>query len=113
VTLPAGFGDLDWSDWIRGLVSAVVSGGAGAVSAAFVTAAQDPAKMGIGSLNSIELMFSIFFVTGLFNMFAFLRTKPIPDVKTVVTTVRKVEVAGNPPATTTTTVQETHEELKG
>ena len=94
--LPLGFGSLDFGDWIRGLMSAVISGGASSVTAGFVVGAKDGDHFAVGSWNSIELMGTVFLATGILSGFNFLRTKPLPDVKVVKTTVETTSVAKKP-----------------
>ena len=77
--LPLGFGTLDLTDWIRGLVSAFVTGGAGAVTSAFSVTAIDPDHFKMGGIKFFEVAGMVFAVTGFLNMMAFLRTKPIPE----------------------------------
>ena len=107
--LPFGFGDLDTSDWIRGMVAAFIGGGAGAVTSAFSVTAVDPEHFQMGGTKFFEVAGMVFLITGFLNMMAFLRTKPIPDMKTVTTAVATTMQPGQPPKVVTT-VQETHVE---
>lgn len=100
------FGNLDFTDWVRGLIAAIVSGGAGAVTGAFVVASNDPTKYAIGNAASLKLMVSLFAVNGLLAGMNFLRTKPLPDIKTVTTPVKTVEQKTDPKSTVVTTVKE-------
>lgn len=104
--LPLGFGTLDWSDWLRGVISAFVGGGAGAVTSGIAVSMGDPQQYNMGTQKFYVLVVSVFLASGVLNMMAFLRNKPIPDVKTV-TTTETVEHQTHPPATVTTTVEKT------
>jgi hypothetical protein len=104
--LPLGFGTLDWSDWLRGVISAFVGGGAGAVTSGVVVSLGDPQQYNMGTQKFYVLVGSVFLMSGMMNLMAFLRNKPMPDVKTV-TTVETVEHQAHPPATVTTTVEKT------
>jgi len=109
LTLPAGFGNLDFTDWLRGLVSAFVSGGATGASAAFVgsTLTKD---LAVGTSKFFIELLAVFTISGTLSMLNFLRTKPIPDMKIVTTTVQMAQQSLNPPATVVTTIAETHAE---
>lgn len=100
--LPLGFGHLDFEDWARGVVSAFITGGAGAVTSAFSVTAIDSDHFPAGGLKFFEVAAMVFCVTGFMNMMAFLRTKPLPDIKTVVKTVEVTAAAGTAPKVVTT-----------
>ena len=110
LTLPLGFGDLDFSDWVRGLVAAFISGGASAVTSGIVVSVKDPDHYAPMTHNFFELVGAVFVMSGIVSAMAFLRNKPLPEVKTVTTTTQKTEKVGEPPAKVVTTVQETHVE---
>jgi hypothetical protein len=107
--LPLGFGEIDWSDWLRGLFAAFISGGASAVTSGFVVSVNDPKDYAPGSSNFFWLVFSVFCASGLLGAMAFLRTKPIPDMKTVKSTIQVTE-QGDAPPKTVSTVTEIHTE---
>lgn len=79
MNLPLGFGSLDFSDWVRGIVSAFVSGGASAVSSGIVVSNNDPKDYAIGTHKFYTLVWTVFATAGLLNAVAFLRTKPVPE----------------------------------
>lgn len=106
--LPAGFGELDFTDWIRGLASAFISGGAGAVGTAIVAPAITP-QLAAGTGKFFILVGSVFFMSGLIGMANFLRTKPIPDLKTVTKIAQTIKEI-SPTETKVSTVTETHVE---
>jgi hypothetical protein len=109
--LSLGFlGELDFSDWILGLWSALISGGAGAVVSGFAVTLSDPEHFNLSSHKLYEVIFTAFIAGGILSGMNFLRQRPAPSVKTVVTTVEKTEVLKNPAAKVVTTVQESHEE---
>jgi hypothetical protein len=106
--LPLGFGALDFGnlefqEWMRGWVSAFISGGAGAVTAGFVVGANDPQHYNLATLKFYELVGSVFLTSGLLSAMNFWRTKPLPDAKKREVTVEVTEVKGKPVATVTTT----------
>lgn len=105
------FGTLDWEDWFYGLISAFIGGGANAVVAGIVVSATDP-HGDYSPLNGrfYVLVGAVFFASGLLNMFSFLRTKPLPAHKTVVTTIETTQRQSTPPAVIVTKVEETHTE---
>jgi len=107
--LPLGFGELDFSDWLRGLLAAFITGGSSAVVSGVVVTANDPQHYALGTVKFFEVVGSVFLVSGTLNMFSFLRTKPLPELKVVTTTVQKTEPL-RPSGTVVTTVAETHTE---
>jgi hypothetical protein len=107
--LPLGFGNIDFSDWFRGLVAAFVSGGAASVTAGFSVAIKDPEHFPVGSGNFYSVIWQTFIMAGVLGAMAFLRTKPIPDLKIVTTSVA-VSQTGSAPPVTVATVSETHQE---
>jgi hypothetical protein len=109
MTLPAGFGNIDWTDWVRGLLSSFVVGGSNAVVSGGIVSLNDPEKYAFGTFKFFELIGSVFVVSGTLNMLSFLRTKPLPELKTVTTTTQTTEVV-KPAAVVVTTVEETHQE---
>jgi hypothetical protein len=111
--LPLGLGDVDWTDWVRGLVSSFVVGGSNAVVSGGIVSLNDPEKYAFGTFKFFELIGSVFIVSGTLNMLSFLRTKPLPDLKTVTTTLHVTEPPDKSGAIVSTTVAETHVEPLG
>lgn len=109
--LPMGFGDLDLTDWMRGLISAFVSGGATSVSTSLVGSALTK-DLAIGTGKFFVLVGTTFVVSGTLSMMNFLRTKPIPDLKTVTTTVSTISNYGIGKSAIVATVSETHTEAE-
>lgn len=110
--LPFGFGEIDWGDWLRGLIAAFVSGGASAVTSGFVVSLNDPKDYAIGTHKFYNLVWAVFFMAGGMSAFAFLRTKPLPETKKVEKTVEMTQAPGLAPQVVTT-VKETTIEPKG
>lgn len=106
--LPLGLGRVDFTDWLRGLLGAFIQGGASAVTASFVASSLTK-DLSIGSAKFFELVATVFLINGTMGFFSFLRDKPLPELKTVTTTVQTTEKV-KPAATIVTTVQETHQE---
>lgn len=86
MNLPMGFGHLDWSDWIRGIFAAFIGGGATAVSGAFALALNDPKDFNTQTGMFWNTIITMFLISGVINLMMFLRTKPVPEYKTVTTT---------------------------
>ncbi len=104
-------GTLDWGDWFYGAISGFIGGGAGAVYTGVAVSLYDPKDWGVSTGRFYGLVFGVFMVNGLLNMMAFLRTKPLPAVKSVVTTTQTTAVQpGPPPVTVVTTIAESHVE---
>ncbi len=109
--LPGNLGTLDWSSWTRGLATAFIGGGAGAVSAGFGTMVVDPKDFNVYTGKMYLVMMVCFLLNGTMAMMQYLHTKPIPDVLTE-TTVKRIEVEQTgskpaPPAQVITTIKET------
>jgi len=97
---------LEWRPWLYQLVSAVVSGGAGAVTTAAISPIMDATKYNPTHWAYYQFIGLMFLGTGFLKLFFFLDIHPIPDIETV-TTVQTVEQQEHPPATVTKTVQTT------
>ncbi len=100
------FSGLDIGDWLRGLVAACVSGGSSAVVSGGVVAVQDPEHFRGG--GAFRLMGLMFLTNAAMGMFLYLKQKPVPDLKTVSTTVQTTEKTAG--AVVQTTVKEVHQE---
>jgi len=82
-----GFGKLDWSNWLYGLFSAAISGGASGVVGSTVVSALDPEKFSLGS-GKFFLMVGVLFLThGTVAFFNFLKQNSLPKERTTTTTV--------------------------
>ncbi len=107
MTLSAGyFGEVDFTNWARGVAAAFIQGGAAAVTSGFVVSAKDPQHYGFLTLNFFEVVGSVFIISGLLGMFSFLAKQPLPAQRTVTTTTTTV----SQPLATVTTRQESHQE---
>jgi hypothetical protein len=100
--LPLGLGNLDITDWARGILSAFIIGGASAVTSSFVVATTDPTHYAPGTGNFFRLVAYVFAVSGTLGAIAFLRTKPLPEIKKTVTE-KVTEQDGRPVKTEITT----------
>lgn len=116
MNLSLGFlGDVDLTDWVRGLLGGLISGGASAVTGAFSAAVVDPKDFGLLTSNSFKMMGVMFLFNGILGAAAFLAKKPIPDLKHVETTVRRIDTqpiqgTGDGTSTVIRTTKETHTE---
>ncbi len=100
----AGFGKLDWDNWLYGLIAAFIGGGASAVVAGITASGLAPNELKLGTLKSFELIGMVFLFKGIIVGCAFLAQSPLPKKVTVTTVETTVE---NPPKTVKTTVEET------
>lgn len=80
--LPLGFGDLDFEDWLRGLIAAFVQGGASVVTGGITVASMDAKDYYMGSHKLYALVGAMFTVNGILGAAMFLRQKPVPELKT-------------------------------
>jgi hypothetical protein len=109
MNLVPGVVEIDFTDWARGLIGAVISGGSNAVVAGFSVGAVDPKDFAIGSTNSFHVMGLMFLFSGVLGGAAFLAKRPVPDLKTVTKTVQTTEPQQDG-AKVVSTVKETHQE---
>ena len=72
---------IDWGDWFRGIIGALISGGAGAVGAMFGTTTIDPKTFNIQHpIKLLEAMGISFMISGIISLMKYLQTHPVPDV---------------------------------
>ena len=65
---------MDWNGWLRGVIGALVSGGAGSVSSGIAVNFLDPAH----DINILKVMLVTFSVSGFISMMKYLATAPVP-----------------------------------
>jgi hypothetical protein len=65
---------LDWSGWVRGLIGALVSGGAGSVASGFGARIADPAH----DINIFKVMAITFAFSSVISLMKFLQLTPVP-----------------------------------
>lgn len=70
-------GSLDWGGWVRGVIGALISGGAGAISAGAATQFADPAH----DISVFKVMWITFLVSGVVSLAKFLQITPVPQPK--------------------------------
>jgi hypothetical protein len=109
LSLPLGFGEVDFGDWFRGLAAAFIGGGAGAFGAGVANVMNHPGTT-IWRTEFWSTVSTVFVIAGLINMFAFLRTKPIPDMKQVEKIVQTITAATSETPKVIETIKETHVE---
>ncbi len=82
-------GYLDWSDWLYGLISGFISGGAAAVVSGVVVSFKDPDHFNpiTEGKNFFELVLTVFLVSGTLAAMNYLHNKPLP-AKVVETTTK-------------------------
>ena len=99
--------NLDLDGWLRGLVSAGISGGASALTGGLVVGATDPTHYNFSTSKFWTLTGFLFLANAMVSMAKFLQTQPIPGFKQIeITTVQTTK--GNPAIVET--VKETHVE---
>jgi hypothetical protein len=72
---------LDWRGWIRGVVSAVISGGAGAAGGVLGAIVADPEHFnlaGRGLRDTLTVAATAFGVSAAVSLMKFLQTTPVP-----------------------------------
>jgi hypothetical protein len=103
--MAGSFGTLDWSLWLRGLISGFVSGGASAVVSGFTVSAVDPDHFNAATPKFYGLIAAVFLSSGVLSALNFLKQQPLPPTTTVTTTI---DVKQDPlPPKVTTITQET------
>ena len=98
-------GNLDVATWIRGLLSAGISGGASAITGGVTTSMLAPETFNLQTGKFYVLVFGLFAMNAIVSIAKFLQSHPVPDV----ITERSTAVISHPGAadTTVTTVKET------
>lgn len=77
----AAAGSLDVRGWIRGLVSAGVSGGASAITGGIVVSGLEPDNFNFHAGKFWELIGALFMVNAVVSIAKFLQNHPIPEDK--------------------------------
>src|SRR6185437_59117 len=90
--------NLDWDNWLYGLIAGFLGGGSGAVISGVVVSVNDPAHYNFATSGFYVLVFSVFVANGLLNFFGYLHQNPLPKAR-VVTTVETTKTS--PPDTQT------------
>lgn len=103
------FGYLDWSNWLYGLFSGAISGGANSVYAGFSSILVDSKDFNIYDKKLYILMGITFGLSALMATMNYLHTKPLPTIIQTETTTKRVEIEATdakpippPPVITTT-----------
>lgn len=100
-------GNLDLDTWLRGLFSAGISGGASAVSGGTLVSMLAPDQFNLQTGKFYVLMAGLFVANAIVSIMKFLAQHPLPEVKTVTTSVQVTQQGGEPPKTIVTAT-ETH-----
>lgn len=105
--LPGTLGNLDWSKWLYGLVSAIIGGGAGAATAGVGANLVVP---NLHASQTLAIMGMTFAVSGAIAGLAYLHQQPLPAVTVEKTTKTMTatpagELTLSKTTETTTTVQ--------
>jgi hypothetical protein len=66
---------LDFQGWVRGVLGAFISGGAGSISAGFAANIADPAH----DISIFKVMWITFLFSGIISLAKFLQTSPVPE----------------------------------
>ena len=100
------FRTLAWGPWLYSLLKGAIGAGASSITVMLSTLAVDPVDFRVGSAKSLTVMAWSFGISFAKYAFTFLQASGLPPVQTV-TTTETVTHESHPPATVTTTVQET------
>lgn len=81
---------LNFGDWIYGLLNAFVGGGAGAVTSAFTASVIAPGvfNLGAGLHNTLQLIGATFAINGLLSAFFYLKQSPLPAIVETTSTTK-------------------------
>ena len=71
--------------WFRGLLSAFIGGGAGAIGSGFISVAQTPKEYNFqdGLHNLLVMIAGTFVLSGIVTAAAFLQKSPLPELEEV------------------------------
>jgi len=73
-----GISRLKWDAWLRGLISAVISGGTSAITGSLVVGGTDPEHYNFTTGKFWVLTGSLFGASALVSLAKFLQTQPLP-----------------------------------
>ena len=92
---------LDWKHWLLGLVAAFIGGGASALTAGVSAIGIDPDHFNLqhGMTHTLELMGTVFLISGAMAAAAFLKQSPVPR-ETWTEAERAEKKNGKPPEAT-------------
>jgi len=92
--------NLDWESWVRGVLGAIISGGAAAVGGGFAAVVTSPSGdftpgQG-GTMHLLTLMGVAFLFSGIISLAKFLQLHPVPDVlqRNLQTAAENIDRAG-------------------
>jgi hypothetical protein len=103
-------GNLDWSDWLRGVAGGFIGGGAAALTSTGTLAGLDPAYFAAHPPGYVFKLMGILFVSnGVVGAALFLKQKPVPEVKTQETSMVTTETSPAGAVTETKVQQKTTE----
>jgi hypothetical protein len=101
---------LDFDGWIRGILSAGISGGASAVSGAIVLPALDAEDFNVYTAKFYIAIGALFLANALVSITKFLSAQPLPGVKVVERTTQTITAATIDTPKVVETIKETHVE---
>jgi len=76
-------GALNFADWIRGLLSAGISGGASAITSGLVVGGTDPDHFNFQTSRLWVLVGTMFLANAIVSIAKYLQAQPIPAAKPV------------------------------
>lgn len=97
---------LDVQGWLRGVLSAGISGGASVIAGAIVLPSLDAKDFNVFTRTYYVALAALFFASALVSISKFLVAQPLPDFKEVTTTVQTLTPATASEPKTLTTIQE-------
>jgi hypothetical protein len=99
--------NLAWDQWLYGLFSSIIGGGATAASGMFTVMGIDPEKFNFNQpWNLVKASLIMFVVSGLAQMWAYLKQNSLPGIRTVEKTTETTQIGAKPPVVVET-VKET------
>lgn len=110
--LPLGLGNLDWSNWAKGLIAGFIGSAAGTGNTAIGLMMADSNHFNPQTGAFWRTLAFTALVSGVTTMLAYLAKAPVPPEKVVERSTTITEVAGKP-AVVASTVKETTKEPVG
>jgi hypothetical protein len=98
------FSNMDWSNWLEGILAALIGGGSSAIVSGVTINLVDPNHFNPMHKGFYILIGAMFLSNGLLNMFAYLKQNPLPTVKTVTDSVKRTT---DPTGSVTTHTEQT------
>ena len=84
-------GHFDWGNWLYGLLTAVITGGANAVVGGVSLNLVDPSHFNAQNADLYKVVWTLFLANGTMSFFLFLKQQPLPKLVERTTETHTIE----------------------